>query len=57
MKSSKQPHSTRFRITFRRPSQPLNGPTTEARRALGAQSAKVTPETPSISAGWAPSFS
>ena len=45
----------RLRIGPRRPSQPLKSPTTETRRACGAQTAKLTPATPSWSMGWAPS--
>ena len=36
-------------MTWRRPSQPLKSPTTETRRAFGAQTAKCTPSTPSMS--------
>ena len=46
--SSNTPHSTRFRIGCRRPSQLLNGPTTLTRLAFGAQTRKATPSTPSI---------
>ena len=46
--SSHTPHSTRLRIGWRRPSQPLNSPITLTRWALGAQTAKAVPATPSI---------
>ena len=43
MNTSQMPVSKRLRIGWRRPSQSLNGPTTETRRALGAQTAKCVP--------------
>jgi hypothetical protein len=42
---------------WRRPSQLLKSPTTDTRRAFGAQTAKATPFTPSISRRCAPSRS
>ena len=47
MKISQMPVSTRLRMGWRRPSQSLKSPTTETRCALGAQTAKCTPSTPS----------
>ena len=38
-------------------SHPLKSPTTETRRAFGAQTANATPSTPSKLEGCAPSFS
>ena len=55
MNSSQTPPSWRRRMGLRRPSQLLKSPTTETRWALGAQTAKRTPATPSIVIGWAPS--
>ena len=42
-KISHKPESIRLRIGWRRPSQALKSPTTETRRACGAQTAKCTP--------------
>jgi len=42
---------------WRRPSQALKPPTTDTRRALGAQTAKRVPATPSTVTGCAPSHS
>ena len=56
-KISHTPHSRRSRIMWRRPSHWLKSPTTETRRAFGAQTAKATPRTPSISRRCAPSCS
>ncbi len=47
MKISHRPLSKRLRIWQRRPSQRLKSPTTDTRRAFGAQSANSTPSTPS----------
>jgi hypothetical protein len=41
-------------MTWRRPSQSLKSPTTDTRRALGAQTAKCTPFVPFMLIGWAP---
>ena len=49
-------HLDGSRIGIRRPSQSLKSPTRLTRRALGAQTAKATPSTPSCTSGWAPSF-
>ena len=57
MKISQTPVSTRLRIVWRRPSQPLKSPTTETRRAFGAHTAKCTPAAPSCSIACAPSRS
>ena len=43
MNNSHTPPSWRSRMAWRRPSHPLNGPTTLTRRALGAHTAKRTP--------------
>ena len=47
MKISQMPVSRRSRMEWRRPSQALKSPTTETRRAFGAQTAKCTPSAPS----------
>ncbi len=57
MNSSQTPHGRRSRIGLRRPSQALKSPTTDTRAAAGAQTAKITPATPSISAVRAPRHS
>src|SRR3546814_2495817 len=49
------PVPPRRRIAWRRPSQWLKSPTTDTRRAEGAQTAKCTPATPSRVIGCAPS--
>ena len=46
--SSQKPLGMCFRIGWRRPSQALKSPTTLTLVALGAQTAKFTPSTPSI---------
>ena len=57
MKSSQMPFMAYCCMGWQRPSQWLKGPTTLTRRALGAQTAKVTPGTPSTTRGCAPSRS
>ena len=57
MNSSQMPDGTRLCIWCTRPSQPLKSPTTLTLSALGAQTAKFTPATPSIAWSCAPSFS
>ena len=53
-KISQTPAPCRSRIGWRRPSQLLKSPTTETRRAFGAQTAKRTPGTPSTIIACAP---
>ncbi len=56
-KHSQMPEESMGRIGLAAASQPLKSPMTETQRAVGAQTAKRTPGTPSRSATWAPSFS
>src|ERR1019366_1365831 len=46
MNNSQTPETPRPRITLRRPSQSLNGPTTLTLSAFGAHTAKLVPFTP-----------
>ena len=56
--SSQMPDDAiRFCIACRWPSQLLKSPTTLTASALGAQTAKFTPATPSATCSCAPSFS
>jgi len=57
MKISHTPQSCHNRIGCRRPSQVLNAPITDTRRAFGAQTANRTPAAPSQVIGCAPRHS